>query len=299
MTTTTKPNKSVSDPALRWISWGEDGLPFNARQRLAQTGTFAASALDAFGTYVEELEELLERRSPRGAVDAFLASNDAWGERVNRFATVRTLERLSQMKVPALARPQWALPQAHMRRRPLTELEIGTVRYYSLRNGLHAASVGAFDAGALSGELPGLFTSGVHFDANLATRIEVGGTERAIACGYPVAAPRTLEVPAWCQVAISELATSIDATRPLLYGGSKTDPADIESAILMNISNVLKDAGLRGDPSVKPLSIRNTAGRRARELGGIEAAAKLLGHDDLMSVAREIGVRPHTPVRVR
>jgi hypothetical protein len=299
MTTTTKPNTSTPDLTLRWKSWGENGLPFNARQRLAQTGTFSSSALGTFESYVEELEQLLEQRSPIGAVDAFLATSDAWGERVDRFATVRTLERLSQLKIPVLERPRWALPQANMRRRALTEVEIGTVRYCSLRNALHSASIGAFDAGVQSGELPGLFSRDVHLDANGAIRITVSGTERKVTCGYPVATPRTLDVPSWCQPAMTQLAKSVDATRPLLYGGRKNGHSAIQSAILMNISNVLKDAGLGSDPSVKPLSIRNTAGRRACEAGGLEAAARLLGHDDFSSVAREIGLRPHAPVRER
>jgi integrase len=67
----------------------------------------------------------------------------------------------------------------------------------------------------------------------------------------------------------------------------------------MVVRKALVRAGLGEDPTVTPLSVRNTAGRRVYDERGLEAAAAFLGHQDLMSVAREIGVREHRPTRQR
>jgi hypothetical protein len=65
----------------------------------------------------------------------------------------------------------------------------------------------------------------------------------------------------------------------------------------MRLRKVLTVAGLGGDPTVKPLSIRNTFGRDHHDrTGDLLGTAALFGHEDLMSVAREIGLRPH-PLR--
>jgi hypothetical protein len=95
------------------------------------------------------------------------------------------------------------------------------------------------------------------------------------------------------------LLADTDATQLLLYTGNSTVPNKIQSSILMTVNKVLEDAGLAGDPPVKPQSVRNGAARRAYNDGGIEAAAGLLGIRDLNGVAREIGVRPHLPQRQR
>ena len=106
-----------------------------------------------------------------------------------------------------------------------------------------------------------------------------------------------MEIPLWARACFTQLAKNAVATRPLLYAGSSHEPKKIQSLILMNLGKALSLAGLASDPTVTPLSIRNTAGRRAYESGGIEAAANLLGLEDFNSVAREIGLRPHLPTR--
>ena len=131
-----------------------------------------------------------------------------------------------------------------------------------------------------SGELGVLLPAGVRCDANTqATHLEGTGTLRPVTCGYPVAAPRTMEIPTWARSTFSSLLVNADPARPILYGGDSVDPGKIQSLILMNINKVLA--------------------RRAYGSGGIEAAAELLGMQDFNSVAREIGIKAHLPARKR
>jgi hypothetical protein len=91
---------------------------------------------------------------------------------------------------------QWAPEDAILRRRPLTEIETGLVRLCSLRSPIRAGVIGATDAGAASGELARLTIGNVICDSSgQVTELDLSGTERTTTYGYPVAAPRSLEVP--------------------------------------------------------------------------------------------------------
>lgn len=285
---------------IRWRNWQDNGLPSDIETQLARLGTHTVTAAAAVAERAEEIAARLGQ--PRGAaIDRFLNVTDDWAERTDRIATVRTLEVLTAFKGPAMARPCWRPPAEHSRRRTLTGIEIGLVRLCALRHSGSTVRVAALDAGGLSGELDSIFPSDVIFDVHGdPTQLQFCGTHREIASGYPPAAPRILEIPAWSRPAFkTDVAAAVTANRRLLYKGKSDEAAKIQSSVLMGVHSVLCDAGLGSDPTVRPLSIRNTFGRAVYDTAGIEAAAQALGHDDWMAVAREIGVRPHAPVRQR
>lgn len=289
------------DPLVtRWMIWGDEGLPDNLESRLRATRTYAPATITQLVALASELNERLEHRAPAGAVDHFLAAGDEWSESLDRRAALRVLERLSHLPSAPLAKPDWHAPKATLRRRLLTELEIGLVRHCSLDSPLCASTVGALDGGTASGELHKITPPTVRRDpSGLPTHLDGLGTERPSPFGYPVAAPRTIEIPLWARPSFARLVPNTPFDAPILYTGASNDPTKVQSAILMSANKALAKAGLGDDPTVKPLSIRNTAARRAYETSGLEAAAQFLGHGDFTSVAREIGLRDHLLVRER
>lgn len=301
MTTTHLDHIHHSDGfATRWTTWENEGLPNNLAARLRAIGTYSVSAVSLLIELTDELEGNMAKRSAAGAVDRFISSTDDWTERLNRWACVRALECLDRLPCSPLPRPQWCPPQPNLRRRTFTDVEIGLVRHCSLGAATRAGAVGALDAGAASGELHGLTPSEVRRDDHgTPTHLEGKGTVRDVNHGYPIAAPRTMEIPAWACSAFATLVAHSKPTELLLYNGNSNENLKIQSSILMGVKKVLTQAGLGDDPTAKPLSIRNTAARRVYESGGIEAAARFLGHDDWMSVAKEIGIRKHLTARKR
>lgn len=297
--TTTTSTTGPNDPTSRWQSWHDTGLPTNLGQRLHAVGTYSDAAIKKVEVLAEELDNTLERFSPTGAIDRFLAAPTEWEERIDRWATLGVLERLSQIPGSRPARPAWSSPTV-LRRRPLSEVEIGLVRHSALGSIAATSSVGSLDAGLVSGELAKLTSSLVAFDGSAqASGIRAPGTQRESSYGYPMAGARVLEVPPWARASLTRLCAETDPEAPLLYGGRSRDAGKIQSSILMVVRKVLIRAGLGNDESVTPLSIRNTSARRVYDAHGLEAAAHFLGHHDLMSVAREIGIREHLPARRR
>jgi hypothetical protein len=127
--------------------------------------------------------------------------------------------------------------------------------------------------------------------------LDAPGTERPGGFGYTAAKPRRLDVPSWAVPRFKELMVNTGDDQLLLYGGSSNNQGKIQSSILMTVGKVLGAAGLSGDPTAKPQSIRNTAARKLFDHEGLEAAAHLLGHDDFTVVAEKIGLRPRRATR--
>ncbi len=295
-TTTTNP----SELADRWRTWSDEGLPSDLERRLRAINTYSTEAITRVLELSAELEKGLEVSSLLRAVDRFLSSSGEWSERLDRRATLLVLDRLTAPSTEPPVLPVWSAPQANLRRRIFTDVEIGLVRSCSFVTAKCASTVGALDAGTASGELHKIVPSAVVRSATgQPTHLDGFGTERTSPFGYPVATPRRLEIPRWAQLHFVQLLERTPHDALLLYTGKATDPAKIQSAILMSAGKALAKAGLAHDPTVQPLSIRNTAARRVYEAHGIEAAATFLGHDDFMSVAREIGIREHMPSRQR
>lgn len=300
MTTTTKPYASHHDIASRWEQWRKDEFPRHIERRLRAVGTFSDQAVESISEYSDELERLLAVGPALRAIDIFFARGTKQSNRLDRYTTIRVLETLDQVKGEPIEWPKgWAPEDPNQRERILQDTEIGLVRLISTTSAAKTGPIAALDAGAISGEL-GLLrgTDLVKLDKG-GYEITAPGTERASSFGYTVAAARTLAINSW---ATSRLNILADATEPgdlLFYDGSATTPNKIQSSILMNVSNTLWRAGLSQDPTVRPLSIRNTAGWRAYKKGGLEEAAKFLGHDNYTSVAKKIGLRAHAPARKR
>ncbi len=300
MTETTKQHATLHDIASRWEQWRRDEFPRHIERRLRGVGTFSGQAIERISELSNELERLLAVGPALRAIDFFLARSATQSNRLDRYATIRVLETLDQVKGEPIAWPGgWSPEDPNQRERILQDTEIGLVRLISLKSAARTGPVATLDAGAVSGEL------GILRGSNLVTLSEGGfsinapGTQRASGLGYTMAAPRTLTVSSW---ATSKFKTLAEATEPddfLLYAGSASTTNKIQSSILMSVTDTLQRAGLSQDPTVRPLSIRNTAGRRAHDEGGLEAAAVLLGHDDFNSVAKKIGLQRHAPVRKR
>lgn len=272
-----------TDSIRHWDPWGDDGIPPNLVARLVATGVFSEPALEAIGALARELEQRLSASAPGVAVTDFV--HEAEDDARDRRAVVRIMEKLSALCHGPLGPPPWT----EELRRILTEIEFGLVRLCALRSSQRTGVVALFESGAASGELGKVGTDDVGENAGRRV-VAVPGTERDVRSGYPVARPRTLLVPTWAHAGMDRLRRA-PATSRLLYAGGSTDKGKIQSSLLMIARHVLNEAGLGEDSSVKPLSIRNTGARRVYETSGIEAAAEVLGHDDLMFVAREIAVR--------
>lgn len=298
MTTTNKPTNHF-DIAQRWEHWTKDEYPRRIEQRLRSVGTFSEGAVERICELSDELERLLNVSPALRAIDFFLSRATTHAHRLDRYSAIRALEVLDQIKGNPIPWPGWLPENANLRERVLRDIEIGVVRLVALKSALKTGPVAVLDAGGISGEL------GLLHGADLASRGSAGftvsapGTLRQERFGYTMAFPRTLQIGKW---ASGKFETLSEATSPedlLLYAGSATKQERIQSSILMNVTSTLSYAGIGADPTVRPLSIRNTAGLRAYEEGGLEAAATLLGHDDYNSVAQKIGLQARKPVRVR
>jgi len=300
MTKSTTQYAALEDIASRWDQWRMAEFPRHIEQRLRSVGTFGEHAIERISELSDELERLLSVGPTLRAIDFFLARGSSQSQRLDRYATIRVLEILDQVKGGPIAWPKgWSPEDPNQRERILQDTEIGLVRLVSMKSAATSGPVATLDAGAISGELGILRGMDLIALAGGSFEISAPGTQRASGLGYTMAAPRTLAINPWATTKLKILAQATGPDDLLLYDGSATTASKIQSSILMSVSNTLQRAGLSQDPSVRPLSIRNTAGRRAYDVGGLEAAASLLGHDDFTSVAKKIGIRSHGRVRVR
>lgn len=299
MTNTNNITSSSVDFHTRYETWQREGLPLNPTTRLRAIGTYDDAALATVEVLVTELSQRMERDHAGAAVDTFLAASASWKDGNARYATLRSLEFLSQLPGEAQPRRHADAP-ANLRRRVLSSLERGLVRHAALSATMRVVLIGALDAGIASAELARLDTSHLARDTQgRPTHYLAPGSTRESASGYPAAAPRTLVIPTWSQEALAFVAKSTPASAPLLYNGTSTSPTRQQSTILMAVNGCLERAGFGDDKTVTPLSVRNTAARAIYDESGLEAAAAFLGHEDLGSVAREIGIREHRPLRKR
>jgi hypothetical protein len=291
MTTNHETQQLSIEVTARWAHWGNEGLPSEFERRLHHHKTFSDQALALLVELGAELELRVDRKGPLVAVTQFVAAATDFTDYLNRMAVVRCLEYLDEPRLKPVSWCAKTPPDANIRSRPLTEIEIGLVRYASLTYAMSAGAVGAFDAGMASCELGSLLPAGV--------LIDVGGRASHLVGPQSRCAARTMEIPRWAQTTFDALLENAHPTLPILYGGTQVNPVKIQSLILMNVRKALILAGLANDMTVKPLSIRNTAALRAHESGGLEAAAKLLGSQNFDSVAREIGIKEKLAVRKR
>ena len=166
--------------------------------------------------------------------------------------------------------------------RPLTDDELAAGRAASVGT-LSATRLPAVwalaEATATTHEIPRVLPCHVDLD---------GGT--VVLCGSAKTEPRMATLTDW---GISVLARRLDLVGPtdrsLTYEG-KGSAASMQASSSMAIARILNEAGLRGDGSVKPESVRAWAGHRIWVVTGrIESAAVALGCRSLDTTARIVG----------
>lgn len=259
---------------------------------LAANHTHTPEALELLGELAEELAGHSSTGTATAAMNKFFHCSEEWADTCNRKAAFRTLEILCGAKGDASQSP--TPPSAAARRRPFVALEAGVVRVCALQNPRSGLPVAALDAGCASGELHLIRAEHLVLQADGHYALAAPGTERDNTSGFTVAHPRQLQVARWATPLVTTALAEHNGKRPLLYHGASTDQVKQQSAILMNVNNLLKRAGLAADRSVQPLSIRNTAARERYDRdGNIEQVVAMLGADSYDTVLREIGLRPH------
>lgn len=100
---------------------------------------------------------------------------------------------------------------------------------------------------------------------------------------------RTADLNEWGVRMLARRLNNIDRASSLTYEGRGSAPS-MQASSSMAISRVLDRAGLRGDPAVKPESVRGWAGQRVwRQTGRIETAAIALGCRSLDTASAIVG----------
>ena len=311
---TTQPNNTAHplDATDRFAHLGEFDLVRVTTDAIRCTATHSDEALGALLSHLNRLAELLKARQGHQAIDGFLSEVDDWDSQLDRYAALHTADLAVGCKPQPTRWPGWVAADANLSKRPLRPLELALVRLLARTSTARAALVATAMAGADSGELAIIRPDAPHVvDGLLAGEIDLPGGEHGESDGNdaPRGRPgptrpyrRTVHLPAWAHTAITARleATAGGPDALLLYSGSSQSPSKIESSLLMNLNATLKLAGLAGDRSVSPLSIRNGAAReRYDETGSIEAVAAMLGYEDLNLTQRHIGKRPGLVKRIR
>lgn len=242
-------------------------------------------------------------------IDHFLASAVGFGERCDRWATVRIIELADGRTDKGPMWPGWMPEVGYQHRRPLRPLELTATRLAAMRKlspqekGIPArcATVAVAEAGAVGGEFGKIFHDDLEFDQGTVVAVRLRGTMRENPSGFPIAVPRTVEIPRWARAVFTEFANTVtERDRPLLLRATSNDvdPHRIETALTNRVARVLEVAGHRGAESVTPASVRNGAARVAFERDGLDAAVARLGHE-VRFVRSEIGLDPQRPARWR
>ncbi len=166
--------------------------------------------------------------------------------------------------------------------RPLTDEEIDAGRAASLRtvSETRLPAVWALaETTATTHEIPRVRARHIDLDAGTVALSGSSKTE-----------PRTSHLTDWgVRVLGSRLATHRSDTGSMTYEG-RGSVRSMQASSSMAIARVLRRAGLRRDPAVKPESVRAWAGRRVwTDTGRIESAAIALGCGSLDTAAGVIG----------
>lgn len=281
MDTTPRPkyldNRQV-DTVDRWSTWQTQGLPELIRDELELGLTHSPAAAARVEELADDLAAELERSVAHLAVDRWVARAETWEERLDRRATVATLERLSGLRFTPLGWPGWQPPLDVPRKRVMTELEEGLLRLhvqaYDLRR---VATMGLLEAGLNSGELP------------LIAPCDIEGAH-VHAPGHKRLSARVLTLSAWARKSIDALCSSVPAKAPLVYTGRQRNPDRAVSTVLMNFNKPFVQSGLAADPTLAPMSVTNTGLRRIYDNQGWEACVEAAGVADWQRLRRRIGL---------
>lgn len=188
-----------------------------------------------------------------------------------------------------------ALPsKAGLPARPLTDEEVQSGRLASRMgaagsSSLHRAVVWALaEATAVTSEVSAVRVADFD-DPENPTLVELPGAARV--------SPRVVALTDWGALILSRHLAALkdsgaDAATPVAYRGAAEPGQAVAQAATANaVAATLRAAGLRGDPRVKPASVRAWAGRRHHQrTGSIEETARLLGSKSLDATATVIGL---------
>lgn len=303
--TATLPEAIAHVGPKRWDLWKEDGFPIqHLRLRLGAVGDDGAAA-SIVEPLAEEPVDLLKRHDAGVAIELFLSEDAAWASQLERLATLRCLELLDGLNGPPLPFPGLAPSgeDVHLRYRVLNPVESANLRLASRSNTQRQALLGFMEETATSGEIAGTTTDAIELGA--------GGTAQALlpgvrSSGGIAVADRVIKLSGVGANAVSTLLRRHGAAgRPatshwLVNSRQGIGSQKLADAIGMVATALMREAGLKGDPTVAPMSIRNTAGRRIYAAGGLEAAALRMGllnrFDDLRT---QIGLQPWPAPRSR
>ncbi len=312
MTTHTSTAKNPRSAPERFAHLGGFDLTEVAGKVLPYTGTHPDHVLAELTVHVGRLDDLFSQVESHQAVDRYLAEAGEWEERLDRYAVLHTMDLAVGSKAQPTRWPGWVPSDPNLSKRPLRPLELALSSLIARSSIGRTVLVAVAMAGADSVELAAILPSAlsVH-ERRITGEIALpGGRPRApdglnSAPRRPGPTPpryRMAALPSWSLPAVQERldGASFYADVPLLYTGRSTSPEKIQSSLLMNLNAILRMAGLSGDPTVSPLSIRNGAAlARYRETGNIEEVDTMLGYGDLNLTQRHIGLRPGLVKRKR
>lgn len=278
---TARPKRRDNIPvplAQRWESWQQDGLPTDIAATLEFGMTHMPAAAATVEALADDLQAHLERHPALQAVDRWLAQAQTWDDRLDRRATVATLERLSGFRPTPLDWPGWQPPKDTPRKRLLRPLELGLLRLHARTYDLQrVATVALLEAGATSGELPLVTPASIDGDT-----VQLPG-KRGVK-------PRTVAVPEWSRRDIKELVGVVHDGQPLVYTGDSDDHDKRVSSILMNFQKPFTQSGLKADPTLAPMSVTYTGLRNTYEAEGWEACAHAAGVGNWQRLRTNIGL---------
>jgi integrase len=174
-------------------------------------------------------------------------------------------------------------PRSETRSRPLTDDEVALCRAASLdtlTSTRLAAAWALAEASARSAEIGQIRLR--DFDVEAKT-VWIHGSPRTL--------PRRVGLSEWGRVQILRRLRVMgdDPEAPIVYGGSKRGDAHRQAASCVAIGDVLRKAGLHGEPDVRPISVAAWAGQQIlTRTGRIDEVARRLGIRSLDRTARLI-----------
>ncbi|MDZ7732975.1 MAG: hypothetical protein U5R31_07525 [Acidimicrobiia bacterium] len=303
---TTEETHPTEDPSQRFAHLTDDRCAAETAERILEVGVHTTDAADELRALSAHLDHLADLRGTIRGVEAFCVEPDSWEQHLDRWATLVTLDTASTRpdRIPGslwappaderCGRPRRPLPGSPRRRarRPQTCPGRAHRRRPTRRSDHHGRGDGRRHGRARPHPLPRPRPRPRRDPRRRPPRRPTRGAPRAL----PAAAGAAWRRPAWprprgATPADIEADTEDDPDRLLLYDGRSSAHGRIQSTIGMNIRKLLGFAGLADDDTVGPQSIRNGAALRVREDDGIEAAAALVGSDDLTNLAAHLWLR--------
>lgn len=211
--------------------------------------------------------------------------------RRNRLATLRlffSTARHLGLTVADPTRDVTVPPRTPTTRRAVTETEAEHLRFIAKpwSTTRHASTIALLLAGAHSAEVGHITVSDLHVE-NMQVR----------AHGATKFRPRWLDLGPWATDVLTRRAAHLrqhhpnSAERQVLCTGAGGTDAHKQARIGMTVREVLRSAGLDGDPTIQPSSL--TAYAAAQEFarsGSIVSAANIIGSTSLDATARMVGL---------